>query len=87
VRVAEAPVRPAGIELVGWLSLGAVVGLVVLVFQPPLSIALAVGLPATAAGWAWLARHEVVPRSAYVLGAFGLGVLMVDAVLLVPLAL
>ena len=84
--VQTAPLRPALSELIGWLSLGAVVGLVLMIFQPPLAIALAVGLPAVGAVRAWRSPDEGVPRNAWTLGAFGLGLLILDVVLLAPLA-
>ena len=84
--VQTAPLRPALSELVGWLSLGAVVGLVLMIFQPPLAIALAIGITAAGAFRAWRSPDGVVPRTAYTLGAFGLGLLILDLVLLAPLA-
>jgi hypothetical protein len=87
VQVVQAPVRPAVVELVGWTALGAIVGLVVFVFQPLLSIALAVGLPVAAIGTAWAGHPGPPPRSAYVLGAFGVGLLGMHAVVLAALAL
>jgi len=87
MRVAPVPVRPALVELVGWTALGAIVGLVVFVFQPLLSIALAVGLPVAAIGTAWSTHPGPPPRSAYVLAAFGIGLLGMHAVVLAALAL
>jgi hypothetical protein len=57
-----------------------------MIFQPPLGIGLAVGLPLAAVGRAWGASGRV-PRGAYSLGAFGVGVLVLNLVLLGPIFL
>jgi len=57
-----------------------------MIFQPPLGVGLAVGLPLAAVGRAWGASGRV-PRGAYSLGAFGAGVLVLNLVLLGPIFL
>jgi hypothetical protein len=83
---ADARTRPSWAVLAGWLAAGAAFGLVVMIFMPPLGIGLAVGLPLAAVGRAWGASSRV-PRAAYTLGAFGVGVLVVNLALLGPVFL
>ena len=75
--------RPSPVTLASRVVLGAATGLLLIVFQPPLGMLLAVGLPA----WALIAalRGRLRERD-YKIGAFGVGMLLTFIVLLVPLA-
>jgi hypothetical protein len=84
MRVVQTRTWPSPVALATWVVFGAAIGLLLMIFQPPLGFLLAVLLPA----WALIAavRGRVQERD-YKVGAFGVGILLTFVVLLVPLVL
>ena len=76
--------RPSLVALAGRVVLGAATGLLLMVFQPPLGMLLALALPAWALIAAWRGRLQ---ERDYKIGAFGVGMLLTNVVLLGSLVL